>query len=473
MMAENMKDIRLLVLGGGPAGYAGAFHAADLGMQVTLVDLEPDPGGVCLYRGCIPSKALLHVSKIIREAAEAEEFGVTFGKPKVDLAKLRCWKNNVVKKLTSGLGSLTRSRKIEFIHGHGTFKDSNTLHISKTDGTETDKSFDYCLLATGSSPVIPEIFPESPLIIDSSGALAIKDIPQKLLVIGGGYIGLEMSMVYSTLGSEVTVVEMGNHLLPGADKDLVDILTHSISKKLAALHLNTRVVSLIETDSGINAELSSLDLDDNIKKYDKVLIAVGRKPNITEIGLELIGIDLNSDNFIKTDIQRRSSVSNIFAVGDVAGNPMLAHKASYEARMAVEVISGKPSAFDAQSIPAVMFTDPEVAWCGLTETEAKDRNIPVKIARFPWGASGRALTLNRQDGLTKIIANPSTGQILGVGVVGNGAGELLSEGSFAVEIGARMEDLKMTVHAHPTLSETIMEAAESFFGASTHFYTKL
>lgn len=468
------RSVHLLVLGGGPAGYAGAFHAADLGLKVTLVDMEPNPGGVCLYRGCIPSKALLHAAKVLTDAREAEAFGISFGKPKISIDRLREWKNDVVGKLTQGLGQLSKARKIEFVHGHGSFLDSHTVKVDKAEGGTTKISFDYCLLATGSHSTIPGAFDiGSDRVIDSEKALAIPDVPKRLLNIGGGYIGLEMAMVYASLGSEVTVVEMTNGLLPGADRDLVEPMQRELTKRLKAIHLNTKVVEMKELKSGVRVELSGLNVTETEQKFDKVLICVGRQPNTHGLGLQNTKVQLSERGFIKIDQQRRTTDPIIFAVGDIAGEPMLAHKASYEARMAAEAIAGKPSIFDAQAIPAVMFTDPEVAWVGLTETAAREQNLSVKIARFPWNASGRALTLNRKEGLTKVIADPVTAQILGVGVVGPGAGELLAEGALAVELGIRMEDLKLTMHAHPTLSETLMEAAETFFGASTHFYTKV
>ncbi len=473
-MTNLNQPPRLLVLGGGPAGYAGAFHAADLGLKVTLVDLEPHPGGVCLYRGCIPSKALLHAAKVLSDAREAEQFGVRFGAPTMDLDALRGWKDQIVSTLTSGLGQLRQARRIEFVHGRGTFRDSHTLQVDVVGGGSATLNFDYCLLATGSRSTIPPAFSGlSARVWDSEAALALPAVPPRLLNVGGGYIGLELAMVYSALGSQVTVVEMANGLLPGADRDLVAPLQRELTKRLAAIHLNTKVVGLRESAEGVRVELSGREVIQPEQTFDQVLVCVGRTPNTAGLGLEKTKVKLRERGFVQVDEQRRTADPAIFAVGDVAGEPMLAHKASYEARLAVEVIAGRPSVFDVQALPAVMFTDPEVAWVGLTETAARDRNQPVKIARFPWSASGRALTLGRREGLTKIIADPVTGQILGVGVVGPGAGELLAEGALAVEMGARTEDLQLTMHAHPTLSETVMEAAEAFFGSSTHFYGKL
>ncbi len=474
MAGRSSDKTHLLVLGGGPAGYAGAFRAADLGLRVTLVDREPNPGGVCLFRGCIPSKALLHVAKVMTEAREAETFGLDFGKPKLDLGKMRAWKDGVVRNLTKGLGQLSKARKIEYVHGQGRFLDSHTVEVDLVEGGTKRIGCDVCMLATGSYPFVPKDFDiGSDRVMDSDGALALESVPKTMLQIGGGYIGLEMAIVYAALGTEVTVVEMTNGLLPGADRDLVEVMRKELERRVKGVHLNTMVVGMKEVGGGVEVELSGLKVEEPRQVFEKVLVSIGRRPVTEGFGLEKTGVRVNARGFVETDGQRRTNDAAIFAVGDVAGEPMLAHKASYEARMAAEVIAGNPAAFDAQAIPAVMFTDPEVAWAGLTETAAKERNIPVKIGRFPWGASGRALTLNRRDGLTKVLADPATGQILGVGVVGPGAGELLAEGAFAVEIGARLEDLGLTVHAHPTLSETLMEAAETVFGTSTHYYTKM
>jgi len=471
---KKTRTKRLLVLGGGPAGYAGAFHAADLGLDVTLVDREPNPGGVCLYRGCIPSKALLHAAKILREARDAADLGIRFGDPEIDLDRLRDWKNGVVDKLTRGLGSLRKARGIRFLQGRGSFEDSHTLHVDLDDeGTETVR-FDFCLLATGGRSIIPQAFDiQSDRVIDSEAALRLDDIPKVILVVGGGYIGLEMGTVYAALGSQVHVVEMAGSLLPEADRDLVKPLHRELEKQVASIHLNTKVVGLKEIKQGVRVELSGLRVDEPELTVDKVLVCVGRRPVTKGFGLENTKVELDERGFCVVDDQRRTTDSAIFAVGDIAGPPLLAHKGSYEARKAAEVISGQPATFDAQAIPAVMYTDPEVAWAGLTEAGAQERNLPVKVVRFPWNASGRALTMNRRQGLTKVVVHPQTHQVLGVGVVGPGAGELLAEGAFAVEIGARIEDLGMTVHAHPTLSETVMEAAELFFGSSTHFYGKM
>lgn len=461
---------QLLVIGAGPGGYAAAFYAADCGMQVTLVDAEANPGGVCLYRGCIPSKALLHVAKVLSESREAKNFGIEFEKPNINLEKLRQWKKSVVTKLTAGLGQLCKQRNINFIQGQATFKDSKTVTVIKNDGTEITLSFEHVILATGSHPVRLPNAPKSVHILDSTTALEIENIPERLLVVGGGYIGLEIGTVYSELGSKVSVVEMTPGLLPGADRDLVMILQKRIQNLFEETMLNTKVVVMKEIPSGIEVSFEDKDGKKSIKTFNKVLVAIGRKPNTDGLGIEHTKIELTERGFIKIDAQRRTSESHIFAIGDIAGEPMLAHKASHEGRVAVEAILGKKSAFEPQAIPAVVFTDPEIAWGGLTETQAAKENREIKVVKFPWGASGRAITLNRPDGLTKLIIDPKTERLLGVAIVGVGAGELIAEGILAIEMGSLAADIKLSIHPHPTLSETIMESAESFFGQSTHIY---
>ena len=462
---------QLIVIGGGPGGYPAAFQAADLGYQVTMIEMEKNPGGVCLYRGCIPSKALLHVARVIEESREAEHWGLTYSEPKIDLDKMRNWKNDVVSKLTGGLGSLTKARKINFVKGKATFKNNKTVSIEKSDGSSSEMTFDNCIIATGSSPTIPPpLAIKSSRVMDSTGALNLEDVPGRLLVIGGGYIGCELGSVYAALGSKVTVVEMTNGLLMGADKDLADIVTARLTQRFEKIHLKTKVLSLKDTGKSIKAVLEGLDIENPEQEFDRVLLSVGRSPNSKGLGLENTRIKLDQRGFIVVDKQRRTDEPNIFAIGDIAGEPMLAHKASHEGRVAIEAIDGKPSVFDPRAIPAVVFTDPEMAWCGLTETQAKIDGRTVKIASFPWKASGRATTLGRDDGLTKMILDPHTEQVLGVGIAGVGAGELIAEGVLAVEMAARASDLKATIHAHPTLSETMMEAAEIFFGHGTHVY---
>ncbi len=464
------SSTHLVVIGAGPGGYAAAFLAADLGMAVTLIDEDTNPGGVCLYRGCIPSKALLHAAKVLSEAREAKNFGVDFPEPKIHLDQLRQWKNNVVGRMTSGLGVLVKQRKIQYIRGKARFLNSSSLQINETSGSVTQLNFATAILATGSRPILLPNLPASDRIMDSTSALEIKDIPQSLLVVGGGYIGLELGTVYAQLGSKITVVEMTPGLIPGADRDVVQILSRQVEKIFSNMMLNTKVTGMATTDSGIKVTFEQEDGQKKAAEFSKVLIAIGRKPNTQDLGLEHTKIQLDSRQFVKVSPTRQTTDKNIYAIGDIAGEPMLAHKASHEGRIAVEAIAGHKVAFEPQAIPAVVFTDPEIAWCGLTETQAAKENRPVKVAKFPWGASGRAVTLDRPEGLTKLIIDPATERVLGMVVVGTGAGELIAEGVLAVEMGSVVSDIKLSIHPHPTLSETIMESAESFFGQSTHIY---
>ncbi len=467
-MSEAKK---LIVLGAGPGGYAAAFYAADLGMDVTLIDPEPNPGGVCLYRGCIPSKALLHIARVITESEEAEKWGVKFQKPELDLDKIRDWKNSVVAKLTGGLGALTKQRKINYIQGKGKFENSNSLIIEKPDKTTEALTFENIIIATGSHPItIPSLAIDSPRFIHSSGALELQDIPEKMLVIGGGYIGLELGTVYAALGSKVSVVEMMPGLLPGADRDLVAVLAKRAKNIFDSIMLNTTAKKISEYKSKLKVSFEGKNVSEPEQVFDKVLMSVGRRPNTKKVGLENTKVELDEKGFIKINEKRQTNDPNIYAIGDVAGEPMLAHKASHEGRRAVEAINGQKVAFEPRAIPAVVFTDPEIAWCGLTETEAKEKNIEYKISKFPWAASGRATTLGRNDGLTKLLIDPATERIIGVGIAGAGAGELIAEGVLAIEMAAKAEDLSLTIHPHPTLSETIMESADVFFGTSTHIY---
>lgn len=465
------NSTQLVVVGGGPGGYAAAFLAADLGLQVTLVDLDANPGGVCLYRGCIPSKALLHVAKVLSEAEEVLECGVKFTKPKIDLDKMRAWKDQVVQKMTGGLGQLCKRRSVAYIQGRAIFEDSKELKIDLVQGGEERLRFEHAIIATGSRPAtIPDLIPNSARVMNSSSALELEDIPKTLLVVGGGYIGLEMATVYSALGSKVTVVEMTPGLLPGADRDMVNILAKRVGRILHSVLVDTKLVEMTEEPTGIRAKMVDANGDTIQQKFEKVLVSVGRRPNSSGLGLGSTKAKVNERGFIEVDEQRRTADPNIFAIGDVAGEPMLAHKASHEGFVAAEVIAGKKVAFEPRAIPAVVFTDPELAWCGLTENEAKAEGRKVSVSRFPWGASGRATTLNRDDGMTKLIVDPETEQVLGVGIVGPGAGELIAEGVLAVEMGALASDLKLCIHPHPTLSETIMESAELFYGHCTHMY---
>jgi dihydrolipoamide dehydrogenase len=463
-----------VVIGAGPGGYAAAFYAADLGMQVALVDPEANPGGVCLYRGCIPSKALLHVAALVNEAAHAEDWGVSFGAPAIDVDKVRGFKNKVVSQLTSGVGQVAKLRKINYIRGTAAFRDANTLDITKSDGQGTEQlTFEHAVIATGSRPsTVPGSSIDSPRLMDSTGALDLPDVPKSLLVVGGGYIGLELGTVYAALGSKVTVVEMTDGLLPGADRDLVNILAKRVNAMCEAVLLETKVVGLKESGDGIAVTFEGKLPEGmpNERTFDRVLVSIGRRPNSAVPGLDKTAVKVNQRGFIEVDPARRTAEPTIYAIGDVVGEPMLAHKASHEGRVAVEVIAGENVAFQPQAIPAVVFTDPELAWAGLTEAQAEKDGRTVVVAKFPWGASGRAVTLDRTDGLTKLILDPATERILGVGLVGPGAGELIAEGVLAIEMGANATDLKLSIHPHPTLTETVMESAEVFFGQATHVY---
>ena len=458
-----MSRKNIVVLGAGPGGYTAAFLAADLGMQVTLINTDPQPGGDCLHRGCIPSKALLHLSRLIHETRQAGEWGLIFGEPEIDLGKMRQWKNEVVKKMSGGLSMLCKQRRIRYINGKAMFCDSNTVVVSDKEKV----SFDRCILATGARPVMPALFGNAgSRIIDSTGALELEEIPERLLIVGGGYIGLEMGTVYAALGSRVTVVEMTGGLLPGIDRDLVRPLQARLRKDFENIHLNTKVTSVEVEDSGVRVGGDSMN-----EIFDRVLVAVGREPNSNGIGLQTTGVELDANGFVRADPHHQTADPSIYAIGDVIGGAMLAHKASAEARVAVEAIHGQ-SAPPSRPVPAVVFTDPEIAWCGLTETEAAEKGVSIAVAKFPWGASGRAQTLGRPDGMTKLILDPGSERILGVAAVGSGVGELIAEGALAMQMGATARDLAQTIHPHPTLSETLMEAAEVFYGTASHIFKK-
>lgn len=470
-MATAPRSTQVAVIGGGPGGYAAAFLAADLGLQVTLIDAEPNPGGVCLYRGCIPSKALLHVAKVIGEARQAKEWGVAVDDPHIDVDALRTWKDGVVGKLTGGLGDLCRRRNVDFVQGRAVFRDANALVVRTASETEEVVAFEHAILATGSFPaLLPNLGTVSARVLDSTAALALPDIPESLLVIGGGYIGLELGSVYAALGSRVAVVEMTSGLLPGVDRDLVRVLSRRLKERFAAVMLDTTVTALEEESEGIRAKFEGGGATEAEQVYEKVLVAVGRRPQTDGLGLEKTRVALDGHGFVQVDPQRRTHEPSIFAIGDVTGEPMLAHKAAHEGRVAAEAIAGKKTAFEPQAIPAVVFTDPEIAWCGLTEAQAKEQQRAVTIARFPWAASGRALTLGHSDGVTKLVIDPESQRVLGVGIAGNGAGEMIAEGVLAVEMAATASDLSLSIHPHPTLSESLMEAADVFFGQSTHVY---
>jgi len=472
-----MISTQVVVVGGGPGGYAAAFLAADLGLKTAIVDPEANPGGVCVYRGCIPSKALLHVADLLGEARQAQAWGVSFGEPKIDLGKLRAFKDAVVKRLTSGTGLLAKSRKVQYVQGLGELVDPNTLRVKLVSGGEETVQFEHAIIATGSVPVVPPTLRlpgnGDPRVMDSTTALDLPDVPKSLLVVGGGYIGLELGSVYAALGSAVTVVEMTDGLLPGVDRDLVDVLAKRLKQTMKAVLLKTRVTQLKPEAAGIRVTFDGEQVGKEVEQeqlFDRVLVAVGRRPNASVPGLDRTRVRLDERGFIVVNEQMRTDEPSIFAIGDVVGEPMLAHKASHEGRVAAEVIAGEKSAFAPRAIPAVVFTDPEIAWAGLTEAQAQKAGRPVTIAKFPWAASGRALTLDRVDGLTKLVVDPSTERILGVGLAGPNAGELIAEGVLAIEMGANVTDMKLSIHPHPTLSETLMESAEVFFGQATHVY---
>lgn len=461
----------LAIVGAGPGGYAAAFFAADLGAKVTLVDEEPNPGGVCLYRGCIPSKALLHVARVLAEADHAKHWGIEFGPLRLDLDKLRAWKAGVVRKLTGGLGQLSKQRGVQYIQGRASLVDAHTLAVAAPRNGTQQVTFQHAILATGSRPAaLPGLALSSPRLFDSTTALEVPFVPKTMLIVGGGYIGLELGTVYAALGTKITIVEMMPGLLPGVDRDLVGVLARRIEQIAEAVWLDTKVARMTEVADGIRVAVEGAETREQV--FDAVLVAVGRKPNSDVPGLERTRVERDGRGFVQVDAQRRTAEPSLFAIGDVAGEPMLAHKASHEGRVAVEAALGRKVAWEPQAIPAVVFTDPEVAWCGLTETQAAAEGRAVAVARFPWGASGRAATLDRTDGLTKLVIDPDSERILGVGLVGPGAGELIAEGVLAIEMGALASDLKLAIHPHPTLSETLMEAAEVFFGQSTHYLAK-
>lgn len=465
------KKSEIVVVGAGPGGYAAAFYAADQGKQVTLIEAENRLGGVCLNRGCIPSKALLHATKLIAEAKESAHRGITFGAPQIDLAKLRNWKESILTKLGGGIRALAQARGVQVIAGRGYFENSNTLRVETSDGQQFIQ-FDHAIVAVGSKSAMPKAFDlGNPRIMTSREALALEDIPGTLLIVGGGYIGMELGTVYAGLGSQVTVVEVLETILAGADSDLVKPVMQYAKKAFREVRVKSKVLKMATEGKQIKVVMES-NGQQITELYDRVLVSVGRVPNCENLGLENTKVQRDDRGFIKVNAHQQTSDPSIYAIGDVAGGVMLAHKAAREARVAVEVLCGEDSAFEDVVIPAVVFTDPEVAWCGLTEAEAKQKGVNVKVAKFPWSASGRALTHDRTDGVTKLIVDPETDRILGVGLCGAGAGELISEGVLAVEMGATVEDVALSVHPHPTLSETIMEAAEAYFGRATHTFTR-
>ena len=462
VMGDLVDEVEVAVLGGGPGGYTAAFRCAELGLETVVIDAAQRLGGACLYEGCIPSKALLHVAAVLGEAERAKEFGVDFGEARISLDPLRKWKQErVVGRLARGLQSVAKARGVEVVGGRGIFEDSTTLRIETTEATRKIR-FKHAIVATGSAPArLPGITLESERVMDSTAALEVPDVPERLLVVGGGYIGLELGTVYAALGSRVTLVEMTEGLLPGVDRDLVQPLARRVDRLFAAVHLRTRVLALREAVGGVEAELEGRGPE----RFDRVLVAVGRRAQSGGIGLETTRARTTErGGFLQVDDRCRTDDPRIYAVGDVTGEPMLAHRAMRQGRVAAEVLAGRPAAFDNVAIPAVVFTDPEIAWCGLGEAEARERGLDVKVEKFPWAASGRAATLGRSDGLTKLIADAASGRVLGVGLVGPGAGELIAEAALAVETAALVEDVATTIHAHPTLSESLMEAAERLLG---------
>ena len=470
-MAESNLKAEIVVLGGGPGGYTAAFRAADLGKQVVLIERYPVIGGVCLNVGCIPSKALLHIAQVIHEAEEFGDNGITFGKPKIDLDKVRSWKHGVTKTLNDGLAGLAKQRKVTVVHGLGKFTSANTIAVATNDGTTTVQ-FDQAIIAVGSHPTKIPSFPyEDPRLWDSTDALELKQIPKKLLIVGGGIIGLEMATVYHALGSEISVVELMDQIIPGCDKDLIRPLHNRIKKQYKNIWLETKVTEIKPETKGLKVSFEGKDAPIS-ELFDAVLVAVGRQPNGKTIGADLAGVNVDDRGFITVDKQQRTNVKHIFAIGDVVGNPMLAHKASHEGKVAAEVAAGHKAAFDALTIPSVAYTDPEIAWMGLTENQAKQQGIEYDKAAFPWAASGRSLSIGRKEGVTKLICEKGSGRILGAGIVGTNAGELIAEAVLALEMGADADDVGLTIHPHPTLSETLGFAAEMISGTITDIYVK-
>jgi dihydrolipoamide dehydrogenase len=465
------QETEVLVIGAGPGGYAAAFRAADLGMEVTLVDLQDRPGGECLFRGCIPSKTLLYLSELLHDAQRSEDMGIKFGKAQIDLDRIRTWKDQVIDKLTNGLLTLTKRRKIQFLQGRTLFEGSDRVRLEDSEPSQI--RFRHAILATGSysTPFLDNPFEKGGRIMDSAGALELHDIPRSLLILGGGYVGLELGTVYAALGSRVTVAVHGDRLLRGADPDLVDVLISRLKELFEAIYFNTQAILLKEREQGVDVKFEG-GVDKTEQNFDRVLVAIGRKPNTGKIGLEKTKVKLNEQGFLIVDEQRRTTDEKIFAIGDVAGPPLLAHKAFREGKVAAEAIKGKPSSFDVQAIPAIVYTDPQIAWCGLTEEQARKENRSVKIEKYPWKYSSRATTMGISDGVTKMILTPETGRILGLGIAGRNTEGMISEGVLAIEMGAVAKDLGLIIYPHPTLSEMVGEAAELFTGTVTHLLPK-
>jgi dihydrolipoamide dehydrogenase len=471
VMGELAQETQVLVIGSGPGGYAAAFRAADLGLEVTMVDMEPRPGGECLFRGCIPSKTLLSLAELIHDAQKSEKMGITLGQPKIDLEKVRSWKNEVIDQLADGLVTLSNKRGVQLVKGRAEFEGSNAVRLH--DAEVSHIKFRHAVLATGSrpTPFLGSSFEQGSRIMDSAGALDLVDIPESMLIVGGGYIALEMGTVYASLGTRVELAVRGDRLLRGADPDLLVPLLRRIKDLFGAIHMNTRVQSMKENKERVEVTLEGA-VEKAQQSYDRVLIATGREPNTEGIGLDKTRVKLDAKGYVIVDEQQRTSDERIFAIGDVAGGVQLAHKAFREGKVAVEVIAGEPSAFDVRAIPAVVYTDPQVAWCGLTEEEAKSKKKPVRVERYPWKFSSRAITIGAGEGLSKMIVDPETKRILGFGAVGRHAEGLISEGALAIEMGALAEDVGLTIHPHPTLSETVGEVAEIFLGSVTHLLPK-
>ncbi|HEX2922602.1 MAG TPA: dihydrolipoyl dehydrogenase [Chloroflexota bacterium] len=466
-MGELTQDTDLLVIGGGPGGYAAAFRAADLGMDVTVVDTEPRPGGTCLFRGCIPSKTLLFATELMYDAARSSEMGLLFGKPTVQIGQLRQWKERVIDKLADGLVTLSSKRNVQLVQATAAFESSDKVRLRGSEITRF--RFRHAIIATGSRPVPLRgvEFRNGGRIMDSTGALALTDVPETLLVVGGGYVGLELGSVYAALGTRVTLVEVGDQLLPGLDRDLAKPLLRRISESFAAVHLSTKVADMKESGNFVDVMLEGAQVEPK-QRFDRVLIAIGRRANTEGLGLENTRAQTSERGFVVVDDRQQTADEHVLAVGDVVGGTMLAHKAMREGKVAAEVAAGHASAFDVRAIPAVVYTDPQIATCGLSEEQARKEGRPVKVARFPWSASGRAATMDATEGLTKMVFDPDTERVLGVGIVGRGAGEMIAEGVLAVEMGAQAQDLALTMHPHPTLSETEGEAAEAFLGSAIH-----
>lgn len=469
---EHNDKKKLIVIGAGPGGYRAAFMAADLGMEVTLIDKEEKPGGECLYRGCIPTKALLHAVKLKDAAVAAGPMGISFKEPDMDVAKMARWKQGVIDKLTDGLAGLVKGRGIEYLRGTAKFSDDNTVVFEATDGKSAELTFEQAIIATGATPVRLEgLEPDGDRIMGSEAALELKDVPKKLLVVGGGYIGLEMATIYHSLGSKVSVVELTDGFMPGTDRDLVKEFNRSAKDIFEDIFLETSVKEVKKNKTNLRVTFGGKD-ETFSKSYDRILVAVGEKPDHAALGLDTTGVETDEAGFIRVDDQQRTSVSHIFAIGDVAGGPLLAHKAMYEGKVAAEVAAGKDIVNDARVIPGVVYTEPEIAFCGLTEAGAKERGRSFERVKFPWAASGRAVAMHEKFGFTKLLIDPESGRILGAGIVGKDAGDLVSELALAIEMGATATDVALTIHPHPTLSETIMEAAEVYLGTPGHTMNK-